>query len=352
VYASERALVVNRFAQSPYVDTPLLRGVAVAALLAAPLRSEGRGLGVLLFTDAREPYRFSQVHAEEATILATTAAAGLENARLVAALREESSKLSEYSRTLEASNRSLAVATGELQAVNREMEDLLYIASHDLRAPLINIQGFAYEARRELERVMETLPPDARRALADVAESLRFVDSSSGKMDTLISALLDVSRIASRDLAIEPVDLGALVHRISDSFRFVLQERGITLTLQPLPTVIADPVRIEQVFSNLIDNAIKYMGDGRREIEVGCLREATAARYYVRDTGMGITAAELPKVFRLFRRGRAIGVPGEGIGLTMVRKIIERHGGRIWIESQEGQGTTVWFTIGERPVVD
>jgi signal transduction histidine kinase len=151
-------------------------------------------------------------------------------------------------------------------------------------------------------------------------------------MDALISALLDISRIASRDLDRTHVDLDALMQRVADSFEFILQGRGIKLHVGKLPPARVDAVRIEQVFSNLVDNAIKYIGDGR-EISVGAVG-GPLARYFVRDSGMGMTAGELKKVFRLFRRGRASDIPGEGIGLTLVRKVIERHGGRIWVESR------------------
>jgi signal transduction histidine kinase len=344
VFRSRQAMFVNAFRQSAYGTAPLLRGLSVASVLAAPLLSEGRVSGVLLFTDSKEPYRFSQLHSEEASILATTAAVGLENARLVRALHEESAKLAERSRTLEHANRALAETTSDLMSLNREMEDLLYIASHDLRAPLINIQGFAHEARGQLATIEGQFDSQTRAALSDIEESLRFVHSSSAKMDTLISALLDISRIASRDLERENLDLNAMVRRVVESFEFVLKERQIHLRVGSLPPVHADPVRIEQVFTNLVDNAIKYIGEGRRQVEIGAVL-GPVTHYFVRDSGIGLTAAEQKKIFRLFRRGRATGIPGEGIGLTLVRKIIERHGGRIWVESQEGKGTTFWFTL-------
>ena len=348
VVADGQTKFVNNFQNSDYGTSQFLRGLSVASVVVAPLVSDAQVLGLLIFTDAHEPFRFSPVHSEEATILAATAAVGLQNARLVRALRREGDKLAEHGRILERANRALADTSSELRDVNREMEDLLYIASHDLRAPLINIQGFTHEARTQLATASEGLSAEAREALGDIEESLRFVHSSSAKMDSLISALLDVSRIASRDLVRRELDLNVLVRRVADSFEFVLKERGITLQVGTLPTVLGDPLRIEQVFSNVIDNAIKYMGDGEHTIEVGFI-ERGVSRFFVRDSGIGITQAEMKKVFRLFRRGRAIDVPGEGIGLTLVRKIIERHGGKIWIDSTEGKGTTVWFTLPRLP---
>jgi signal transduction histidine kinase len=348
VLASRQATFVNAFSRSPYGTSPLLRGLSVESVLAAPLLSEGRVLGIVMFADSKEPYRFSGLHVEEANILATTAAAGLDHARLVGELQAESEKLAEHGRNLERSNRALAETTAELRALNREMEDLVYIASHDLRAPLINIEGFTDEARRQLAALRPTVEGEAEEIWSDIEESLRFVHSSAAKMDGLISALLDVSRIASREFARVPVDLNRLVRHVADSFQFRLKEGGITLRLAPLPRVLGDAQRLEQVFSNLLDNAIKYIGDGRREIEIGSTDQPELC-CFVRDTGIGLMPHEITNVFRLFRRGRAVEVPGEGIGLTLVRKILDRHGGRIWIESTENRGTTVRFTLPRAP---
>jgi signal transduction histidine kinase len=237
---------------------------------------------------------------------------------------------------------------GELERLNQEMEDLLYISSHDLRAPLINVQGFA----NEVSRGMEGLAPyvrDANEATAwraDIQESLRFIQTAVTRMDGLIGGLLNVSRIATRTHPSEDVCLRSIAEKTVEAFHYQLEQRAITVRLGPLPTVRGDAVRLDQVFSNLVDNAIKYMGDSaRREIEIGMRNGRGVPTFFVKDTGPGIPAESYETVFRLFRR-LSSAVPGEGLGLAMVRKIIEKHGGRIWIESAPGEGSTFCFTLG------
>jgi signal transduction histidine kinase len=266
--------------------------------------------------------------------------------REFAARRELQRASKEKTRLIE----HLRQKSAELEMLNQEMEDLLYVASHDLRAPLINVQGFANEVTLGLDelRAHSSEGPDAARIRADIEESLGFIRSAISRMDALIGGLLNVSRVATRTNPTQEVRLQTAVETIIESFRYQLEQQRIAVRVGPLPAVRGDPVRLTQVFSNLVDNAIKYMGDGpRREIEIG-LRNGNDTRptFFVRDTGPGIPAESHDTVFRLFRRLAVNGVPGEGLGLTMVRKIVEKHGGRIWIESSPGQGSTFCFTLG------
>ena len=244
--------------------------------------------------------------------------------------------------------------TGELAALNQqwavlnqEMEDVLYVASHDLRAPLINVQGFAREVRLGLSdlRAHTNGAPETNAIYTDTDESLGFIDSAIQRMDGLIQGLLNVSRIATRTNPTDEVSLQLVVEKIIETFRYQLDQSRIQITVGALPTVRGDRLRLTQVFSNLIDNAIKYMGDSAsRTIEIGARHDNGTPTLFVKDSGPGIPAMSQDAVFRLFRR-LANGVPGEGLGLTMVRKIIEKHGGRIWIVSEPGQGTTFLFTL-------
>ena len=248
--------------------------------------------------------------------------------------------------------------TGELAALNeqwavlnQEMEDVVYVASHDLRAPLINVQGFAREVRMALSdlRVHTNGATEMNAIYADTDESLGFIDSAIQRMDGLIQGLLSVSRIATRTNPTDEVSLQQVVEKIVETFRYQLDQSRIQITVGALPTVRGDSLRLTQVFSNLIDNAIKYMGDSAlRTIEIGIHRDTGMPTLFVKDSGPGIPAKSQEAVFRLFRR-LANGVPGEGLGLTMVRKIIEKHGGRIWIESEPGRGTTFLFTLSTSP---
>lgn len=247
---------------------------------------------------------------------------------------------------------ALADKTATLESLNQEMEDLLYAASHDLRAPLINVQGFSRELQLSLDQLRRSngRSPEIHAALHDIDESVQFILTAVVRMDTLITSLLNVSRIATRTNPTQQVDLNSLARKLAESVHYQLAEKGIALTLDLLPVVTGDPVRLGQLFGNLIDNAIKYMGERReRRIHVGVCGETGDWRFFVRDTGPGIHKDHQEHVFRLFRRLANGNSPGEGIGLTMVRKIVVKHGGKIWVDSTPGTGTTFWFTLQELP---
>jgi len=242
---------------------------------------------------------------------------------------------------------ALAERSAQLESTSQEMEDLLYAASHDLRAPLINIQGFSRELHAGLTQLYTDngKSPEVRAAWADVDESLQFILTAVHRMDVLIASLLSVSRVATRTNATQSVDLNALVGKLAESFHAQLTEQQIALEVTQLPTVTGDPMRLAQLFGNLIDNAITHMGTcAERRISVG-LDENGERRFFVHDTGAGIPRDAREHVFRLFRRFTNEKSPGKGIGLTLARKIVEKHGGKIWLDSDLGHGTTFWFTL-------
>lgn len=250
--------------------------------------------------------------------------------------------------------------TQELESKNAELSDFLYVASHDLRAPLINLAGFSHvlqDSMSTLERLMERVRGSHNGTVApalaewpslkeDIAESINFILRSTAKMDVLVTALLELSRIETRPHVQQPIDTRKLVDDIFGAFHFQISERKIAVSTGVLPVVTGDPVRINQVFSNLIDNAIKYMRpQGDKHIEVGCVGNGGHHHFFVRDTGLGIRPEDQATVFRLFARVGNNGVTGDGVGLAAVRKIVEKHGGKIWVESEPGKGSTFWFTL-------
>jgi signal transduction histidine kinase len=243
---------------------------------------------------------------------------------------------------------ALAEQTVRLESRNAEMDDLLYVASHDLRAPLINVQGFSRELQMALTQLRSHngKSPENNAALADIDESLHFILAAVARMDGLITSLLNVSRIGTRTNPTEQVDLQALARRLTESFHTQLAEKRITLEIDPLPTVTGDAGRLEQLFSTLIDNAIKYMGaSAERHIQVGARGDNGDRVFFVHDTGPGILKQHQEQIFRLFRRLATGECPGEGVGLSMARRIVEKHGGRIWVDSAPGAGTTLWFSL-------
>lgn len=240
--------------------------------------------------------------------------------------------------------------TAELEAanqrLNREMaekEDFLRAVSHDLNAPLRNISGMtAMLLMKNREKFDE-----------EVIHRLERIQKNARVETDLISELLDLSRIKTSREKIEKVELEPLVRDLAGVFECDLTLQKIELVIDGcLPALDGEKARLRQVFQNLIDNAIKYMGDGaQKEIHVGCRSAGKAVEFYVRDTGVGIDPADMGKVFNVFRRGKARevqAVAGKGVGLTTVKSIIETHGGTIWVESELGKGSTFRFTIGEK----
>jgi signal transduction histidine kinase len=277
-------------------------------------------------------------------------------------LGEANSKLAEANRDLE---QKVQQRTVQLEAANKrlsseiaEKEDFLRAVSHDLNAPLRNISGMATML---LMKHRETFAEDVIHRLERIQKNVEVETD-------LIGELLELSRIKTRRQKIETVDLNSVLRELADVFAQDLESRQIRLVVDaPLPALDCERARLRQVFQNLIDNAIKYMGEGSpaegpaaegaaaavKEIHVGCTVRADEAEFYVRDTGIGIEADDLDKLFRVFRRGKnsaVHGVPGKGVGLASVKSIVETYSGTIWVESQLGRGSTFRFTINGKHV--
>ena len=237
--------------------------------------------------------------------------------------------------------------TSQYEAANKrlkveiaEKEDFLRAVSHDLNAPLRNISGMATMLLMKSREKFDT----------EVIHRLERIQQNVQIETDLIAELLELSRIKTRRQKMEPVDIEKMVHEIGGMFENDLKSKRIELILDtPLPMLLCERARLRQVFQNLIDNSIKYMGEGlTREIRVGCIVRPSEAEFYVRDTGIGIDAEDKDKVFFVFRRGRNTqtqNVPGKGVGLASVKSIIETYEGSIWVESEIGQGSTFRFTI-------
>src|SRR5687768_11207197 len=219
-------------------------------------------------------------------------------------------------------------------------EDFLRAVSHDLNAPLRNISGMATML---LMKSRDKFDPE-------IIHRLERIQKNVEAETELIAELLELSRIKTRRQKMEPVDVNVLVNDIGDVLENDLKSRGIELVVDnKLPVVQCERARLRQVFQNLIDNAIKYMGDKPgKAIHVGCSGRVTETEFYVRDTGIGIDPEDVSKVFFVFRRGKntaACNVPGKGVGLASVKSIIETYNGTIWVESELGKGSTFRFTI-------
>lgn len=246
--------------------------------------------------------------------------------------------------------------TADLQEANEELQRFAYIVSHDLRSPLVNIMGFTaeLEALRDHalapqqggEAAPSGAPADADAARQDFDEALGFIKSSIAKMDRLINAILRLSRAGRREFKREQVDLAELFKSISEAVAHQADAAGATITIGKVPTVISDRLALEQIFSNLIDNAIKYLREGI-ESRISVKSEETSRRVSIKvaDNGRGIDSQDRERVFDLFRRAGTQDRPGEGIGLAHVRTLVRRVGGTIKLESTPDEGSIFTVTL-------
>jgi PAS domain S-box-containing protein len=234
----------------------------------------------------------------------------------------------------------LKAKNAELARSNQELDDFAYIASHDLKEPLRGIHNYS----------QFLLDDYGTRLAEDGKDKLVTLTRLAQRMETLIDSLLQFSRVGRVELASREADLNELVRSALESLQITLREERVDVRVpRPLPAVTCDRVRVAEVFHNLIANAVKYNDKPQKWVEVG-VREAAAGPpvLYVRDNGIGIPPKHHQAVFRIFKRlhGRDKYGGGTGAGLTIVKKIVERHGGRIWVESAVGEGTTFCFTLG------
>ncbi|MGB6042832.1 MAG: ATP-binding protein [Pirellulales bacterium] len=241
---------------------------------------------------------------------------------------------------------AVAAANRKLQQSNKDLDDFAYIASHDLKEPLRGISNYASFL---LEDYQDKLAEDGQ-------EKLQTMQRLCGRLESLIDSLLVYSRLGREELALGQVDLNIAVEEVLDSLSISLEQEHFSVRLPaPLPTIKCDSVRVRELFRNLITNAMKYNDKADKWIEIGChaadgSHEGSSPGvpvFYVRDNGIGIPEKHLDSVFRIFKRlhGRDKFGGGTGSGLTIVKKIVERHGGRIWVESTVGEGTTFCFTL-------
>ncbi len=242
---------------------------------------------------------------------------------------------------LEDANAHLQSTGAELARSNKELEQFAYVASHDLQEPLRAVTG--YLALLE-EQLGGALDDNGRHHIVGAVQGAQ-------RMHALITDLLALSRVGTRGLAFETTDLNTILDLALDGLHASLEETGARIVRDPLPTLRADAVQIGQLYQNLIGNALKFRGDRTPEIHVSAEFRADRWVLSVRDNGIGIEPQYYERIFLVFQRLHTRRLyPGTGIGLAICKKIVERHGGAIWVESQPGQGSTFYFTIAsEKP---
>lgn len=230
--------------------------------------------------------------------------------------------------------------TEEVRKKNKELEGFVYTISHDLRAPIVSIQGFSSILLADFQ---DKLDDTGKRYLARIQANVRQVE-------ILIDDLLEFSRIGRATGAFEDVPSVEIIKDVLSVLGLQLKKRGIKVNVQSnLPVIHCERNRIYQVFENLIQNSIKYMGDAESpEIEVGCRETAGFHEFYVKDNGIGIDSKYHQKIFQIFQRLKEVDIKGTGIGLSTVERIAEIHGGSVRVESERGKGATFYFSVPEK----
>jgi hypothetical protein len=250
----------------------------------------------------------------------------------------------------------LETTVAELQRKNEEVEAFVYIVSHDLRAPLVNVQGFVREleeSNKHLKIAIQACPQWERcwhgiQPILDeeMGGALHFISASTTKFQKLIEALLGLSRQGRQVYQPVRVNVWELATNAVATFKQSITEAGAMIAIGNLPAVTADATALGQVFSNLIGNCLKYRSPQRAlQIEVGGEIEGATVHYWVRDNGLGIPESGKERLFRVFQRLHPQFAEGEGMGLAIAHRIVERHGGKIWAESREGEGTAFHFSL-------
>lgn len=238
----------------------------------------------------------------------------------------------------------------DLAQKNKELEAIVYTVSHDLRSPLVNVQGFSRQLTRACDQIRAAAAEaqDGRIAVeplrkpldVSIPQALKFISAGVAKMEALLAGLLHYSRLGRVALNVRPLDMNAMLTEITSAMKFQLDEAKAQVRVGALPRCLGDSVQTNQVFANLLDNALKYRAPDRPLlIEVSARVADGVATYTVADNGLGIAREHQAKIFEIFHRLNPADSAGEGLGLSIAQRVLERQGGRIWVESEVNKGS-------------
>jgi signal transduction histidine kinase len=245
-------------------------------------------------------------------------------------------KLAATNRELEETKSELEETVAQLERSNERLEQFAYAASHDLQEPLRMVSSYLQLLEN---RYADDLDEEA-------LEYVDFAVDGADRMREMIDGLLQYSRIQSDGEHLEPVDLNAVVEDARDNLEIRIRQSGAEITVEDLPQVVGDESQLRQVFQNLLENAIKYSGEGRPKVEVEAERSGDGWLLAVSDDGIGVDPDHHDRIFGMFKQlhgGEE--ASGAGIGLPLCKRVVERHGGEMWLESEPGEGSTFYFTI-------
>jgi PAS domain S-box-containing protein len=232
--------------------------------------------------------------------------------------------------------KELKKLTDELARSNADLKDFAYVASHDLKKPLQSIEGFAKLLARRYKGKLD----------AEADEFIEYIGSGVKRMQMLIKDLLEYSQIGAKEKKFKPTDCSGIVEKAVGNLQAAIEERNAAVTYDELPTVMIDTPQMISLFQNLIDNAIKFRGVEEPRIHISAERKGDEWVFSIRDNGIGINPKDAERIFGMFQRLHgSTDYPGTGIGLSICKRIIEWHGGRIWVESEAGKGSTFYFTM-------
>jgi signal transduction histidine kinase len=224
----------------------------------------------------------------------------------------------------------------ELQRTNADLQQFVYIASHDLQEPLRQVVNYLSLVERSFKHQLD---PKAK-------EYIEFAMDGGNRMHELIDNVLTYSRVDTKGKRFAPVDMNEVATQVLVILRLMIKENNAEIIIDPLPTISADKSQMIQVLQNLVENAIKFHGSDPPKVHISASPGEMIWTFSVKDNGMGLDMAESEKIFLMFHRlHQREEYPGTGIGLAIVKKIIERHGGRVWVESMPDSGATFFFTI-------
>ncbi|MCY2996301.1 MAG: ATP-binding protein [Planctomycetota bacterium] len=311
----------------------LLDALGVRSALGTPIFVRKRPVACFYATHRQVAGLFAADEKRLAEFIAAIAGAALENAEGFEALQRLNVMLEQRvaERTAD-----LEARTKELARSNTELEQFAYVASHDLREPLRTIASYCQMLE---QRFGEQLAPEARDYVLRSAEA-------ANRLRALINDLLTYSRVGTRGKPLEPADTNKVLELALSNLGVVIEETGATISHSSLPWVSGDVTQLIQLFQNLIANAIKFRGESPPQVHVSVEEEGAEWIFSVRDNGIGIAPEHFNRIFSIFQRlhGQKE-YPGTGIGLAVCKKTVERHGGRIWVESEPGQGSKFCFTL-------
>lgn len=303
-------------------------GLTLHSILCIPLQTKGTVIGVLQIADT-EPDRFGPDDQELAESLGMSAAVAIANARLYEAAQQE---LTERKRAEEA----LAQKATELSSLNAELNQFFFVSSHHLQEPVRSIVSYLQLLQRRYEGKLGQ----------DADEFISYAVNGALRMRELINAQIAYSHIGKHGRTFMPTDCSAAVDSVISGFAPIIEQHGAEVTRGELPSVSGDANQLMQLFHHLIDNAIKFHRADPPQVHIDAEEQGDQWVFSVRDNGMGIAPQYFDRIFKVFQQlHKRDEYPGTGIGLAICKRIVERHGGLIWVESTPGEGSVFRFTL-------